>query len=79
MTGDQARAAAEHRFGNALLLRERALDAHIPRRLDQLARDVGFAGRLLRRSPRFTARSDAASWLGTTPLADGLVSCGRGR
>jgi putative ABC transport system permease protein len=54
-TARAARHRARRRFGNPLTLREEALDAAGWRWLDEIAQDVRFGARLLRRHPGFTA------------------------
>jgi putative ABC transport system permease protein len=55
MTRADARDAARRRFGNPLLIRERGHDVRGSGMLGDLIRDVGYAFRILRRNPWFTA------------------------
>ncbi len=52
---EQARAAAQRRFGNPLRIRETSVDVWGWRWLEQLGQDVRFAVRTLRKTPGFTA------------------------
>jgi predicted permease len=53
LTPSDARDAAKRQFGNSLVLRERSADAWSVPRLDDIAQDVRFGARMLRRSPAF--------------------------
>ena len=53
LSPDDARDAARRRFGNPLVLRERSADEWSFPRLDDIAYDVRFGARMLRRSPGF--------------------------
>ena len=55
LSDDQASAAARRRFGNSLQLRDESVDVWGWRWLEQIAQDVRFAIRTLRKSPGFTA------------------------
>jgi putative ABC transport system permease protein len=55
MSHAEAVREARRRYGNAAILKEDARATWRWRRLDDLARDVGFALRMLRRAPGFTA------------------------
>lgn len=55
MSASEARAAARRRFGNPLTVRERSVDVWGWRWLEQLAQDVRFATRTLRKNSGFTA------------------------
>jgi putative ABC transport system permease protein len=55
MTREEADRHARRRFGNTLLIRERGLDVRGAGILGDLIRDVGYAFRILRRNPWFTA------------------------
>src|SRR5690349_8085040 len=52
---DDARRAAERRFGSVTAARERTGDADTVRWLDDLRRDLAYGLRMLRRNPGFTA------------------------
>ncbi|MGH7618317.1 MAG: ABC transporter permease, partial [Gemmatimonadaceae bacterium] len=54
MSPTDARDAANQQFGNALVLRERGTEAWTIAWLADLAQDVRFGARLLRRSPMFS-------------------------
>ncbi len=53
-TAEEARRIAHERFGSALVYREQAVDAVVFTRLEQLLKEMLFAGRRLMRSPAFT-------------------------
>jgi hypothetical protein len=64
MSSDEARRAAERRFGNVLLAREQTQDADSLRWLDDLLREARFAVRSLRRTPWFTLAAVVSLALG---------------
>ena len=64
MTGDEARAAARRRVGNALKLREQSRDPWIFATAEAFAKDARHALRLLRRDPAFTVTALATLALG---------------
>jgi predicted permease len=55
MSRDEARHAARRAFGNPTAVKEEARETWRWSRLDNLAQDVGYALRLVRRAPGFTA------------------------
>jgi putative ABC transport system permease protein len=55
MSSEQARYDAQKRFGNTTLLKQDTRDVDIVRWLDETARDLRHAFRMLRRTPGFTA------------------------
>jgi predicted permease len=61
---DAARAAAIRKLGNVTRVRETVYEMHSLRSIEQLVRDLRFAGRVLRRSPGFTAAAIVSIALG---------------
>src|SRR5215472_3172081 len=55
MAPEEARAAAQRRFGNATAIAERARETWTVQWIAALARDLRFALRTMRRRPAFTA------------------------
>ena len=53
MSPDEARRAAEYRFGNMTVARDQTADADMFRWVDDVRRDLGYGLRMLRRSPGF--------------------------
>ena len=64
LSGEEARAAARRRIGNALRLREQAREAWSLPTLDTVAQDASHALRLMRRDPAFTVTALATLALG---------------
>ncbi len=69
MSSDEARRAAERRFGNVLIAREQTQDADSLRWLDDLLREARFAVRSLRRTPWFTLAAVVSLALGVAANA----------
>jgi predicted permease len=67
MSGDEARAAARRRMGNALRLREQSREPWTFATIETFAQDVRHAQRLMRRDPAFTLAA-----LSTLALGIGL-------
>jgi hypothetical protein len=61
---DAARADAIRKLGNVTRVRETVYEMHSLRTLEQLVKDLRFAGRMLRRSPGFTAAAIVSIALG---------------
>ncbi len=55
MTPEEARYRAGRLFGNALLVKERTRDMHTIAWLETLGQDLRYAGRMLRKTPVFSA------------------------
>src|SRR2546428_5620717 len=61
---DEARYRAQREFGNALRLKERSQEVWQWRPFEEIAQDLRFAFRMLRRSPGFTAGCGSALGVG---------------
>lgn len=64
LAAEEARFAAQRKFGNLASIQEQARDAHGWRWLENIAQDLRFALRLLAKSPGFTVASIAVLALG---------------
>src|SRR4051794_30457823 len=64
MSESEARIAAAREFGNPGLIKERCRDMRRIQMLEEAARDVAFAFRMLRKSPVFSAAAIVSLALG---------------
>src|SRR4051794_2059408 len=64
MTSEEARYEARRKFGNMAIVKEDARGMHIVKWMEAVAQNLGYAGRMLGRSPGFTAAAILTLTLG---------------
>ena len=74
MTPEEARYAALRKFGNVTLIQEETRAVWIPRILEQLAQDVRYALRTMRRQPGFTVAVISMLAIGLGLVAGGYTA-----